>query len=33
MKESRMKCAEATKLHRKFGDCEVSVNTENETQQ
>jgi cell division protein FtsB len=33
VKESRMKCAEATKLHRKFGDCEVTVNTENETQQ
>jgi cell division protein FtsB len=33
IKESRMKCAEATKLHRKFGNCEVTVKTENETEQ
>ncbi len=33
IKESRMKCAEATKLHRKFGDCEVTVKTANEIQQ
>jgi cell division protein FtsB len=26
-------CAEATKLHRKFGDCEVTVKTANEIQQ
>ena len=28
IKESRMKCAEATKLHRKFGNCEVTVKIE-----
>ncbi len=33
IKESRMKGAEATKLHRKFGDCEVTVKIENETLQ
>ena len=33
IEESRMKCAEANKLHRKFGDCEVTVKIENESQQ
>ena len=28
-----MKCAEATKLHRKFGDGEVTLKTENEPRQ
>jgi cell division protein FtsB len=29
----RVKCAEASKLHRKFGHCEVTVDTENENRQ